>query len=196
MDNKNMGYRARLTVAEAMSDPKVGNFLHALHDDMPQVFVQSVDTAYLAVQIAEAYGWNGDAHELAKAALLHDVGMLHVPKGVLEKQGRLDEKERQAVMLHVTEGLEMLKAAGFTGTVLDVAGFHHERSNGTGYPFGLESPAIPRPAKIVMVCDVYEALTSDRPQRKAFNMYEAVSMMSSMPLSGALLQSIKRCDDA
>ena len=46
-----------------------------------------------------------------------------------------------------------------------------------------------------MVCDVYEALTTDRPQRKAFNMYEAVSMMTGMPLSHGILQSIKRCDD-
>lgn len=196
MDRKDMGYRARLAVSSAMVDENVAKFLVMLGDDMPQVLVQSVNTAYLAVQIAEAYGYKGDVPELAKAALLHDVGMLRVPKDILMKKGRLDAFERQAVMLHVADGMKMLKDAGFTGTVLDVAAMHHERSNGTGYPLGLESPSIPRSAKIVMICDVYEALTTDRPQRKAFNMYEAVSKMAGMPLSQALLQSIKRCDDA
>lgn len=196
MDNKNMGYRARLTVSQAMADSRTGQFLYRMEDYMPQVFIQSVNTAYLAVQLSEAYGYSGDVLELAKAALLHDVGMLHVPKSILEKAATLTPKEREAVRLHVPEGLEMLQAAGFSGIVLEAAGKHHERSNGTGYPNKLESPAIPRAAKIVMVCDVYEALTSDRPQRKAFNLYEAVSMMTAMPMSQALLQAVKRCDDA
>ena len=149
----------------------------------------------MAAQIAEATGYKGDVLELVTAALVHDAGMLAVPDDIFLKHDWLTPDEKQVVRQHVQYGLTMLKGLGFSGTVLDVAGKHHERSNGSGYPEGLESPSIPRAAKIVMVCDVYGALTSDRPQRKAFNMYEACSMMSAMPLSMATLQAIKRCDD-
>lgn len=195
MENRGMSYRARMYLARAMADQRSGQILSRMASEREQLFRQSVDTAYLAAQIAEVTGYKGDMLELVTAALVHDAGMLAVPDDIFLKHDRLTPDEKQVVRQHVQYGLTMLKGLGFSGTVLDVAGKHHERSNGSGYPEGLESPSIPRAAKIVMVCDVYGALTSDRPQRKAFNMYEACSMMSAMPLSMATLQAIKRCDD-
>lgn len=195
MDNRNMGYRARMLLARAMADQRATSILSRMAAERRQLFEQSVDTAYLAAQIAEVLDYKDDPLELVTAALVHDAGMLAVPDGIFLKHGRLSRDERAVVRGHVGHGLSMLKGLGFSDLVLDVAGRHHERSDGSGYPDGLESPSIPRAAKIVMVCDVYGALTSDRPQRKAFNMYEAISMMSSMPLSMATLQAIKRCDD-
>ena len=195
MENRGMSYRARMYLTRAMADQRSGQILARMASEREQLFRQSVDTAYLAAQIAEATGYKGDVLELVTAALVHDAGMLAVPGDIFLKHDWLTPDEKQVVRQHVQYGLTMLKGLGFSGTVLDVAGKHHERSNGSGYPEGLESPSIPRAAKIVMVCDVYGALTSDRPQRKAFNMYEACSMMSAMPLSMATLQAIKRCDD-
>ena len=195
MENRGMSYRARMYLTRAMADQRSGQILARMASEREQLFRQSVDTAYLAAQIAEATGYKGDVLELVTAALVHDAGMLAVPDDIFLKHDWLTPDEKQVVRQHVQYGLTMLKGLGFSGTVLDVAGKHHERSNGSGYPEGLESPSIPRAAKIVMVCDVYGALTSDRPQRKAFNMYEACSMMSAMPLSMATLQAIKRCDD-
>lgn len=195
MDNRNMGYRARGLLARAMAEERTAHILGQMADRRAQLFRQSVDTAYLAAEIAEVTGYQGDVLELVRAALLHDAGMLAVPDGVFLKEGRLTPSERAMVRTHVPRGVALLSGLGFSELILQVAGLHHERSDGSGYPNGFESPKIPRPAKIVMVCDVYGALTSDRPQRKAFNMYEAVSMMSSMPMSMATLQAIKRCDD-
>lgn len=195
MEHKDMSYRARLMVCRAMAEPNVGILLEEMAEKKPQVFVQSVNTAYLAAQLAEAYGFDGPAEQLVTAALLHDAGMLQVPDSVLLKQGKLTDQERAAVRAHVPKGVEMLRELGFGGLVTDVAACHHERSDGSGYPNGFESPDIPRAAKIVLVCDVYEAMTTDRPQRKAFNMYEATSMMEGMPLSRAILQAVKRCQD-
>ena len=195
MENRGMSYRARMYLTRAMADQRSGQILARMASEREQLFRQSVDTAYLAAQIAEATGYKGDVLELVTAALVHDAGMLAVPDDIFLKHDWLTPDEKQVVRQHVQYGLTMLNGLGFSGTVLDVAGKHHERSNGSGYPEGLESPSIPRAAKIVMVCDVYGALTSDRPQRKAFNMYEACSMMSAMPLSMATLQAIKRCDD-
>lgn len=195
MENMGMSYRARMYLARAMADQRSGQILARMASEREQLFRQSVDTAYLAAQIAEVTGYKGDMLELVIAALVHDAGMLAVPDEIFLKKDRLTKEEKQAVREHVGYGITMLKGLGFSGTVLDVAGKHHERSNGSGYPDGVESPDIPRAAKIVMVCDVYGALTSDRPQRRAFNMYEACSMMSAMPLSMATLQAIKRCDD-
>lgn len=195
MDNRNMAYRARMLLAKAMADPRAAQVLSRMSTERRQLFEQSVDTAYLAAQIAEVMGHKADPLELVTAALVHDAGMLAVPDEIFLKRDRLSPDEKQVIRGHVGHGLSMLRGLGFSDLVLDVAGRHHERSDGSGYPDGLESPSIPRAAKIVMVCDVYGALTSDRPQRKAFNMYEAVSMMSRMPLSMATLQAIKRCDD-
>lgn len=195
MERKNGPYRARLRVCKAMSDPRAAAVLEELARKKPQVFVQSVNTAYLAAQLSEVYKYAGDADELVMAALMHDSGMLEVPDSILQKAGRLSPGERAVVRHHVADGVCLLRERGFTGTVLDAAKEHHERSDGSGYMEGLTSPDIPRPVKIVLACDVYEAMTADRPQRKAFNMYEAIAMMSSMPLSQAVLQSIKRCTD-
>ena len=196
MEKKNMPYRARTRVCRAMADPNAGILLEEMAEKKPQVFVQSVNTAYLAAQLCETYSnFDGDPDELVMAALLHDAGMLSVPDDVLLKHGRLSDSELAVVRAHVATGIETLKDLGFGGLVLDAAEYHHERSDGSGYPKGCESPSIPRCAKIVLVCDIYEALTTDRPQRKAFNMYEATALMREMPVSSAILQALRRCDD-
>lgn len=196
MEKKNMPYRARTRVCRAMADPNAGILLEEMAEKKPQVFIQSVNTAYLAAQLCETYGsFDGDPDELVMAALLHDAGMLDVPDDIMLKHGRLTDDERSVVKTHVPAGIATLKDLGFSGLVLDAAEYHHERSDGTGYPKGCESPSIPRAAKIVLVCDIYEALTTDRPQRKAFNMYEATALMREMPVSSAILQALRRCDD-
>lgn len=196
MDNKNtMQYRARSQVALAMADPRTCQVMSMMLERRPALLSQGVDTAYLAAQIAEAMDYQGDRNELVTAALVHDAGMLTVPDSIVMKKGRLDAGEREAVHRHALDGATMLAGMGFPEHVLEVVRMHHERSDGSGYPFSAVSPDIPRAAKIVMVCDVYEALTSDRPQRKAFNMYEACSMMAEMPISRATLQAIKLCND-
>ena len=117
--------------------------------------------------------------QLAQAARLHDIGKLAMPDRVLYKAGRLLGDERNAAKKHVTEAVDML--APFTTPVLklaaEIAHFHHERFDGTGYPVGLQGVAIPLFARVVAVADTFSALTSRRPWREAASVSIAVEQI-------------------
>lgn len=106
---------------------------------------------------------------LSQAARVHDIGKLSMPDRTLYKAGRLLGDERNAAKKHVLDGSAML--SGFTSPVLhaaaEIAHFHHERFDGTGYPVGLQGTAIPLFARIVAIADTFSALTSRRPWREA-----------------------------
>jgi HD-GYP domain-containing protein (c-di-GMP phosphodiesterase class II) len=110
---------------------------------------------------------------LARAGLMHDIGKLGIPDSVLEKHAPLDESEWLLVRTHPEIGLGMLDRAGRSSRELLAVLYHHERMDGSGYPYGLKAEAIPIEARIVAVADTYDALTSDRPYRDACSANEA-----------------------
>ena len=112
---------------------------------------------------------------LARAGLMHDVGKLGIPDSVLDKHAPLDESEWLLVRTHPEIGLSMLDRAGpgRSSRALLAVLYHHERMDGSGYPYGLKAEAIPIEARIVAVADTYDALTSDRPYRDACSATEA-----------------------
>ena len=115
------------------------------------------------------------AHELrvlARAGLMHDVGKLGIPDKVLGKHSALDDAEWTLMRTHPEIGLTLLDQRHSSREVLAVL-YHHERLDGSGYPYGLRAEAIPIEARIVAVADTYDALTSDRPYRKACSDAEA-----------------------
>jgi len=97
--------------------------------------------------------------------LVHDVGKIGVPEGILSKPGPLDEDEWRVMRLHPATGVNVLAPLGRTGMVTDIVLHHHERWDGDGYPDGLTGDAIPLPARVFAVCDALEAMTSPRPYR-------------------------------
>ena len=99
--------------------------------------------------------------------LLHDVGKLAVPDAVLFKPGRLDEDEFALVARHPVIGLEILRDVDFLGEGRLVVRHHHERWDGRGYPDGLRGEEIPLVARVFAVADAFDALTTDRPYRRA-----------------------------
>ena len=110
---------------------------------------------------------------LARAGLLHDIGKLGIPESVLDKHSPLDESEWILMRTHPEMGLTLLDRAGQSSREVLAVLYHHERLDGSGYPYGLKAEAIPVEARIVAVADTYDALTSDRPYRKACSQAEA-----------------------
>lgn len=102
-----------------------------------------------------------------RGALLHDIGKMAIPDEILHKPGSLDQNEWEIMKLHPIYAYQMLSSIDFLGPAIDIPHYHHERWDGTGYPRGLEGDQIPLPARIFSVVDVYDALLSDRPYRRA-----------------------------
>jgi len=110
---------------------------------------------------------------LARAGLMHDIGKLGIPDRVLGKHSALDDAEWSLMRTHPELGLTLLDRAGQSSRAVLAVLYHHERLDGSGYPYGLSGEAIPIEARIVAVADTYDALTSDRPYRKASSEAEA-----------------------
>jgi len=111
---------------------------------------------------------------IRRGALLHDIGNLLVPEDILHKQGELTVEEWVTIHMHPFYAYEMMSSIPFLVPALDIPYCHHEKWDGTGYPRGLKGEEIPTAARIFAVVDVWDALTSDRPYRKAWSRQEAL----------------------
>ena len=111
-------------------------------------------------------------------ALLHDVGKVAVPSEILNKPGPLTPDERTVMETHTVAGYDMLRDIDFPWDILPLVRGHHERWDGKGYPDRLVGEGIAESARIVCVADVFDALTTDRPYRRAFTWDEALTMMA------------------
>jgi len=121
------------------------------------------------VQLARAMGVSEkDLVHVRRGALLHDIGKIGVPDHILNKSGPLTKKEWELMRMHPLYAYDMLNQIEFLRPALDIPYCHHEKWNGAGYPQGLKAEQIPLAARIFSVIDVWDALNSDRPYRKAW----------------------------
>lgn len=124
----------------------------------------------ISMILARRMGVQGhDLVRMRRGALLHDIGKMGVPDGILLKPGRLTAEERHVMEQHPIIAYEMLKPIKFLSDSLDVPLYHHEKWDGTGYPYGLHAESIPLNARIFAVADVWDAMRSDRPYREAWD---------------------------
>jgi len=124
----------------------------------------------MTVELARSMGLSEDELvHIRRGALLHDIGKMGVPDAILLKPGELDEGERRIMQRHTTHAYELLSPIGFLRPAVDIPYCHHERWDGSGYPRGLAGEQIPLAARIFAVVDVFDALSSDRPYRKAWD---------------------------
>ncbi|MDD5175875.1 MAG: HD-GYP domain-containing protein [Sterolibacterium sp.] len=143
-------------------------------------YMHSVAVSALMVSLARQMRFNdADVHEAGRAGLLHDVGKANIPMKVLNKPGKLTDEEFYIVKGHPEEGHRILLAAKSTGEVpLDVVLHHHEKIDGSGYPHRLMDGEINHFAKMGAVCDVYDAITSNRPYKQGWDPTESIQKMT------------------
>jgi PAS domain S-box-containing protein len=123
----------------------------------------------LTTRLALMFGMHGDEIvHLRRGAILHDIGKMAVPDSILLKPGPLTDEEWVIMRRHPEYAYEMLAPITYLRNSLDIPYCHHEKWDGSGYPRGLKDEQIPRPARIFALVDVWDALTSDRPYRKAW----------------------------
>lgn len=134
----------------------------------------------LTVKLAEAMGIRGEALvNVRRGALLHDIGKMGVPDAILHKNGPLNERERMIIQKHPQDAYDMLKHIDYLQAALEIPYGHHEKWDGTGYPRGLAGEQIPVAARLFAIVDVYDALISDRPYRKALPRTEVIAYLKS-----------------
>lgn len=118
-------------------------------------------------------------HALGMAGLLHDVGKLAIDDELLEKPGSLTDAEFDMIKLHTVRGHDLLADnADVPEAARDVCLHHHERMNGTGYPFGISGDALSLEARMGAICDIYDALTSNRPYKRGWTPLDALTAMA------------------
>lgn len=132
-----------------------------------------------AVGLARALGVNEERQikAIEAAALLHDMGKLAIPEHILNKPGRLSASEFERMKTHASIGADILSAIEFPYPVVPIVRHHHEQWSGRGYPDGLAGADIPIGARILAVVDCFDALTSDRPYRRALSDAEALNLL-------------------
>lgn len=128
--------------------------------------------------LARELGFGGrEAEQIGYSAILHDVGKIHVPDHILKKPGPLTDDERLAIQEHTTAGEHILSTKPFFHRARRIARSHHENHDGSGYPDRAAGQEIPIEARIVHLADVYDALTTPRVYKRAWDTYDAASII-------------------
>lgn len=144
-------------------------------------YMHSVAVCALMVALARQLGLSDEEVKAAgMGGLMHDIGKMAVPAEVLNKPGKLTDEEFALIKRHPEEGVRLLREGGVTdAAAIDVCLHHHEKTNGTGYPKGLSDAQISRLAKMGAVCDVYDAITSNRPYKAGWDPAQSLKQMAS-----------------
>ena len=168
-------------VVEKITDSIIQNkdtliFLGRIKQANEYTFQHSVSVCALMVSFSRALGHDRETtNEIGVGALLHDVGKMKVPEAILNKEARLTENEFGLMKSHVVHSsLILSRTPGITQAALDVAGQHHERYDGTGYPHGLKEDEISPYGQMAAIVDVYDAITSDRCYHKGMEVADAL----------------------
>lgn len=163
---------------DVTTSEKYVNQKHLLQYSLREQLVHGMRVSNLACGLAKELGLPEDyCYDMAVAGMLHDIGKERVSNALDEDAERLIVEEIHYVRLHSQASYEILKQRGYSERILQTVLYHHENMDGSGYPENLSGEAIPLGARIIRVCDVYAALTSDRPYRKSFDRKTAVELM-------------------
>jgi putative two-component system response regulator len=155
-------------LAEAMAQ------MLALRDNETEEHARRV--VKLSIELGRRLGLDQSIiHHIQLGALLHDIGKVGIPDSILLKNGELTPNERKIMNQHPAIGKKILQPLGLPPIALSLVHYHHEHWDGSGYPDRLTGESIPLPARIFAVVDVWDALTSDRPYRKAWSQEKTIA---------------------
>lgn len=163
MEKKSIEQRARILLDGIIIEPDTADLLSSLNKYSKRTFVHCLNVAFMSVQIG--FNWGMDEKrlvDLAKGAVLHDIGKIKIPLSILEKKGALTQEEFEQIKLHPHYGYELAMMRGYGNTVLDIILHHHEHIDGTGYPDGNKIAGLLQETQIVSVVDAWDAMTSAR----------------------------------
>jgi len=147
----------------------------------PYTAEHSEHVAELSKRIARKVGLpEEEVERIRAAARIHDIGKIGIPDRILLKNGKLTEEEWEIMKRHPVIGADLLEGLEVYERSIGIVRHEHERWNGSGYPDGLRGEAIPLGARVVAVADVYDALTTDRPYRRAFATPKALEIINEM----------------
>lgn len=162
-------------------------FADVIDQKSPYTRKHSQNVTDVAVWLARKVGFSPNEIKMMEiASLLHDIGKLSVPDEVLDKPGKLSGEEFNIMRGHTYFTYHVLCMVDGLETICEWAAFHHEKLNGNGYPFHLNTDTISIGARIMTVSDIFAALSEDRPYRKAFSNNEIISELEAMAERGEL----------
>lgn len=165
---------------EAARDIFVGDTINEyLSEDLEAGLVHAMCVSDLAARLARELNLSEEeVQEVALAGMVHDIGKLKISAYIYgRKEDTMQIEETRYIRRHAQLGEQILRAEGFSKNICDMVLYHHENYDGSGYPFNLQGEEIPLGARILRVCDVFAALISDRPYRKAFDIDTAIRLL-------------------
>lgn len=161
-------------------DKKVERWLQAMDLYDKEITEHTLRVTALSLRLAQGFGLkNNDLAFVQYGTLMHDIGKLGIPEKIMRKPGKLTPYEYQVVKRHPIYAYEWLLSQKDFQPAKVIPLFHHERWDGGGYPYGLKGKDIPLFARLVAVVDVWDAITSDRPYRKAMGEQQGLDLIVS-----------------
>ena len=184
LDTSTLIYAIDSLLDKCKTDSQIFDVLYNLDTTDEAIYHHSVNVALISVTLGKWLGLKRkDLDLLALAGVIHDIGKIMIPARVLNKMGKLTDEEFTFLKSHVKLGYNVVKDQIMDGRVKAAVLYHHERCDGSGYPFGGKADSIPDFAKIIAIADVYDAMTSSRNYRSGHCPFDVIKMFHEDGLS-------------
>ena len=154
--------------------------IYSMHSYSDATYMHCMNVGVIATLIGKWLGWKeDDLKNLNACGMFHDIGKLSIPKEILDKPGKLTDKEYEIMKTHTIKGYELLKNSGVDRRIIKSALMHHERCDGSGYPLKLKADKLDDYTKIIAIADVYEALTANRVYRSSMCPFDVIAQFEN-----------------
>lgn len=178
MHRKTTEDRARIMVDKILVDKNVSPLATEMKIFNKDLYKHSLNVAFITAQIVTQLDYTkSKQYDIVIAAFLHDIGKLAIPVDLITKEGNLTPQEYEIIKMHVNEGVNILKDAGFNDFIIRLVATHHETLDGSGYPNGLDQTKLTAEDRLIATVDKYDALTSKRSYGKEYASYEAIGVL-------------------